>query len=95
VTDELKAIRARHEAMRGFVTAVPSVNDALLDRGALLRLLDAAREDVERLEAALKVLADAAEQFGDWDDDDKKLFVALRLKDLRRARASLSKDAAT
>jgi hypothetical protein len=81
--------------MRGFVTAVPSVNDALLDRGALLRLLDAAREDVERLEAALKVLADAAEQFGDWDDDDKKLFVALRLKDLRRARASLSKDAAT
>jgi hypothetical protein len=97
VTNELKAIRARHEALEalGHLAHHDWASEAHADRATLLRLLDAAREDVERLEAALKVLADAAEQFGDWDDDDKKLFVAMRLKDLRRARAALAKDATT
>jgi hypothetical protein len=55
---------------------------------ALQGLLESARR-VERLEAALVVMSEAADQFGDWDDDDKKLFVALRLRDLRRARTAL------
>jgi hypothetical protein len=59
---------------------------------ALPGLIESAKR-VEELRAALAVMSEAADQFGDWDDDDKKLFVALRLKDLRRARAVLAKDA--
>ena len=93
--EELEAIRARHDNMQrtkdfsvGFFTD-DAFEDAHADRATLLRLLDAARKSVDRLEVALTVMSEAADQFGDWDDDDKKLFVALRLKDLRRARAAL------
>jgi hypothetical protein len=56
--DELEAIRARHEADEQAAEegdGVPPLRliAAHIDRGDLLRLLDAAREDVERLEAAL------------------------------------------
>jgi hypothetical protein len=61
---------------------------------AMPGLIESARR-VEEMQAALTVMSEAADQFDDWDDDDKKLFVALRLKDLRRARAALAKDATT
>jgi hypothetical protein len=60
---------------------------------ALPELLASAKR-VRELEPALKVLADAAEQF-DGEDCTKKLFVALRVGDLNRARAALAKDATT
>ena len=43
---------------------------------------------VKRLEEALAIL-DAADEF-EGEPDDKKLFVAMRVADLRRARAALS-----
>jgi hypothetical protein len=92
--DELEAIRARHWVAGQYVTlALDAGQQAHADRATLLRLLDAARESVDRLEVALTVMSEAADQFDDWDDDDKKLFVALRLRDLRRARTVLAKDA--
>ena len=103
--EEIDAIRARHEALEalGHLAHHDWASEAHADRATLLRLLDAAREElaeerakltesarrVEEMQAALVVMSDAADQFGDWDDDDKKLFVALRLRDLRRARAAL------
>jgi hypothetical protein len=94
--DKIEAIRARHEAC-GHTIEWPDFDsfEAHNDRATLLRLLDAARRSVDRLEVALTVMSEAADQFDDWDDDDKKLFVALRLRDLRRARAALAKDATT
>jgi hypothetical protein len=95
--DELEAIRARHEdTSGGWMQGHCDIEDgeqAHTDRATLLRLLDAARKSVDRLEVALTVMSEAADQFDDWDDDDKKLFVALRLKDLRRARAALKAPA--
>jgi hypothetical protein len=88
--EEVEAIRARHweDEFNPVQTATAAIKSHT-DRATLLRLLDAARESVDRLEVALTVMSEAADQFGDWDDDDKKLFVALRLRDLRRARALL------
>jgi hypothetical protein len=55
MSDELEAIRARHED-RGRTEKDGSLFDAHCDRGTLLRLLDAAREE----------LAEERANYGDW-----------------------------
>ena len=56
---------------------------------ALPELIAMAREN-ERLREALAIL-DAADEF-EGEPDDKKLFVAMRVADLRRARAALKES---
>jgi hypothetical protein len=52
--------------------------------------LKALLERVARLEAALAIL-NAAHEF-EGEPDDKKLFVAMRVADLRRASAALNQE---
>ena len=95
MTDELEAIRARH--INNHDDPEFSEDDGFYahdDRGVLLRLLDAAREENERLKEAL---GDAhgelcagqrlAMQLSDWSIDAERC--------MERARAALAKDATT
>ena len=66
--DELEAIRERHEEAEhdnNSNWATDHGAQAHFDRETLLRLLDAAREDVDRLEAALAEIKRAAQDFVD------------------------------
>jgi alcohol dehydrogenase class IV len=99
--DELEAIRARHgaaNAPNGNITAIQwrltYGGDAHADRATLLRLLDAAREELREVREAL---GDAhgelcagqrlAMQLSDWSIDAERC--------MERARAALAKDATT
>jgi len=98
MTDEIEAIRARHEALEalGHLAHHDWASEAHDDRATLLRLLDAAREDVERLEAALKPFADfeeAIRQSYQTHRDTDSFYIynmtAISMGDFRRARAAL------
>jgi hypothetical protein len=87
----IEEIRARHEethrkyTAQGITLDGAAVPRAHVDRATLLRLLDAAREDVKRLEAALQAIADNADI-----SIDTALF---RTQAGAFARAALAKDA--
>ena len=95
--DTLDEIRERHEAFEGLhAWSDNEARRAHTDRATLLRLLDAAREDVERLEAALKPFADfeeAIRQSYQTHRDTDSFYIynmtAISMGDFRRARAAL------
>jgi predicted DNA-binding protein (UPF0251 family) len=108
--DELEAIRARHEETHAKYTAQgitldgAAVPRAHVDRATLLRLLDAAREELRQVrEAARPFLRDRAEIADGIPDDTSFSMVEFRdlgvaeftVGDLRRLAAALAKDATT
>jgi len=98
--DDVDAIRARAEAApSGFLEMSPAERQMYTDRAALLAKhdalraeLDAARAELAGVREASTVFLQAADQF-EGEDDTKKLYLALRVGDLRRLAAALAKDA--
>jgi hypothetical protein len=82
MTDELEAIRARHWVAGQYVTlALDAGQQAHADRATLLRLLDAAREELREVrEAALSA----------WGLLDDPSCPVTGLDETRRARAILA-----
>ena len=112
MTDEIEAIRARHEETHRKYTAQGITLDgaaaprAHVDRATLLRLLDAAREELREVREAAKLFPYLADGWVKEPTDDEDLWIA-RDKDsgafaseitfgmIRRLAAALAKDATT
>ena len=85
----LRALDEAQEELSTWQSVFPDIAPAsvLPDRSKLEAELLAMAEENARLREALAIL-DAADEF-EGEPDNKKLFVAMRVADLRRARAAL------
>lgn len=99
--NEIEAIRARYEA------DPYDRSQAVADRATLLRLLDAAREELAEMREAAGPFADISDEMTNWTDGTPVNLVlyhvgqpthlkqAFRVRDIRRLAAALAKDATT
>ena len=105
MTDELEEMRTRHnnvEPPKGFYVSLRDGQQAHTDRATLLRALDEAQARAERAEEALRPFAELSAMLPNWTDGTlinvtvyhvgapTTVKGAIRIRDLRRARAALS-----